>query len=90
MLESIDDLTAPWMGAGIELATRMLALADEMDGEWRELAAGRAAESIRDVVKCEYNPLPPSLPPLGDPPTLRSAVPPNSHPGNGVQPEAGS
>lgn len=79
MHESIDDLTAPWMGAGVELATRMLALADEL-----EVEAGDGAYSagrIREVVRCEYNPLP-VRPELGVPPALRPAVPAAPEPGS--------
>jgi hypothetical protein len=66
------DIEAIWFGQATELARRMDALADEMD------AAGHhdAARAIRDVLNCEHNPLPDKLPELGDPPTLRPAVPP--------------
>jgi hypothetical protein len=88
MQESIDDLTAPWWTNGCELARRMLALADELE---TEAADGRyTAGLIRQVIRCEYNPLPDQLPELGDPPTLRSALPPNSRSGRGVAAEPGS
>jgi hypothetical protein len=70
-MESIDDLTAPWMGNGVDLAARMLALADELEA----MGALIGVHLIRAVIRCEYNPLP-HLPELGDPPTLRPAVPP--------------
>lgn len=89
MHESIDDLTAPWMGNGVDLATRMLALRDELSARGRG-EADYAAGLILEVIRCDYNPLPPVRPPLGDPPVLRPAVPPNSHPGRGVRPEPGS
>lgn len=78
MYESIDDLTAPWMGNGVELARRALALADEMEGDGEPLAA----QKIREVIRCEHNPLPGQAPQLGVPLTLRPAVPP--------KPEVGS
>jgi hypothetical protein len=65
------DFEAIWFGQGAELARRMVALAAEMDIEGEP----RAAEMIRGVLNCEYNPLPDQLPPLGDPPRLRPAVP---------------
>jgi hypothetical protein len=82
MHESIDDLTAPWMGNGVDLATRMLALRDELSARGRG-EADYAAGLILEVIRCDYNPLPPVRPQLGDPPRLRPAVPPNSHPGRG-------
>lgn len=86
MYESIDDLTAPWIAHGPRLAREMLAYADELDLQGRVGVADR----IRAIIRCEYSALPPVRPPLGDPPTLRPAVPPNSHSGRGVIPEPGS
>jgi len=65
MHETIDDLAAPWTLHGPELVRRMLAIADA------EEAAGHpeCARTIRDVIRCEHNPLADQLPPLGDPPT---------------------
>jgi hypothetical protein len=80
-MESIDDLVAPWTRHGAGLAQRMLALADEMDCDG-EL---RAAEMVRNVIRCDYDPLPPTRPKLGVPPTVRPAVPPGP-----LKPEAGS
>jgi hypothetical protein len=77
--ESVDDLTAPWMGNGVNLAERMLVLADEVEVQ---LGHPDAAEAIRDVVRCEYNPIPDPRPQLGFPPTLRPAVPPRPEPGS--------
>lgn len=70
-MESIDELTAPWMGQGCELARRMLALADELH---RDI---HASNLIREVVRCDYNPIRDQLPPLGPPPT-RPATEPGS------------
>jgi hypothetical protein len=63
------DIEAIWFGHGGELARRMDALAAELS-----TATPDAARAIRDVLDCEYNPLPDRLPELGDPP-LRRAVP---------------
>ncbi len=68
------DVEAIWMGRGCDLARRMDALADELPGEWGQL--------IRDVLDCAYDPLPPVYPPLGLPPRLRPAVPPQPEPGS--------
>jgi hypothetical protein len=66
MHESIDDLTAPWLGAGVELATRMLALADEMEAQY-DTSYRLAASMVRDVVRCDYDPLRPATKPLNLP-----------------------
>lgn len=65
------DLEGIWLGAGAELARRMDALAAEMHIDGEE----RAAEMVRSVLECEYNPLADQLPELGDPPKLRPSVP---------------
>ena len=52
MHESVDDLTAPWLGNGVQLATRILALADELDGEH-----DTCAYRIREVIRGEYDPV---------------------------------
>lgn len=77
MYESDDDLTVPWLGGGVELALRMLALADEID-VGLGMAYADAAERIREVIRCEYDPRRHGLPQLGDPPphpVLRRAAP---------------
>lgn len=75
MYESIDDLTAPWVRLGADLARRMLALADEIEASPPFSLMAGPAERIREVIRVDYNPLP-HLPELGDPPTIRPAVPP--------------
>lgn len=75
----MDDLGAIWMGSGVELARRIEALA----GEWELLGTtARPWETLREVLNCDYNPLPDRLPELGDPPTLRPAVPAAPEPGS--------
>lgn len=53
----LDEL--PWLGNGVDLARRMAALADELHHGGNPTAVA-AAESIRDVLTCEYNPLDPT------------------------------
>lgn len=67
-MESIDDLVAPWTRHGAGLAARMLVLADEIE---TRLGHPDAADVIREVIRCEYDPLKPDYPPLGVPPALR-------------------
>lgn len=79
MDESIDDLTVSWTLHGPELARRMLALADELQTEQsfdRRLGYEHASagDRIREVVRCDYNPL-----------HAR-----NSSPGRSAAPEPGS
>lgn len=66
------DIEAIWFGQATELARRMDALAGDLAD-----SAPEAARAIRDVLHCEYNPLPDRLPELGDPPAprIRPAVP---------------
>lgn len=90
-METVDDIAAVWWGNGPELARRDLALADEI--ELREaITPAEAASLIREVVKCEYDPVRDrryDYSPL-DPPPLRPAVPRNQHGAPGLKAEAGS
>lgn len=67
--KTLDDLGAVWMGHGVELAARLNALAEELIAYGHPIAAG----AIRDVLTCEYNPLPDDDTELGDPPTATAA-----------------
>lgn len=67
----MDDLEAIWFGNGCELVRRIMAYADQVEADW----SVKIAEELREIIRCDRNPLPPVYPPLGDPPTLRPAVP---------------
>lgn len=77
MHETVDDLTAPWMGNGVELARRDLALADQIEA-MPTITPKEAAALIREVVRCEYDPVRGTTADYGpfEPPPLRPAVPP--------------
>lgn len=83
MHETVDDLTAPWLGNGCHLARLTLALADEIELR-PAITPYEAAALIREVIRCEYNPVTGATHDYSafDPPPLRPAVPP--------KPEAGS
>jgi hypothetical protein len=83
------DIEAIWFGQGSELARRMQALQHDLANR-HDTGFRNAAQLIGEVLFADYNPLPDRLPELGDPPTLRPAVPRNSHPGRGIATEAGS
>jgi hypothetical protein len=83
MEETLDDLSVPWTQHGPQLARLMLALADELE-EYAHLDPTITAEQIRDVIRCDYRPKEQPRPQLGDPPTLRPAVP------REMKPEVGS
>lgn len=71
---TLDDIGVVWFGNGVDLAERMRALADLLDTR-PDVGSQHAADEIRQVLTTDYNPLPDRLPQLGDPPTLRPAVP---------------
>ncbi len=77
MHETIDDLTAPWMGNGVELARRTLALADEIEAT-PAVTPREAAALIREIVRCEYDPVRGTRADYGpfERPPLRPAIPP--------------
>jgi hypothetical protein len=77
MEETLDDLIVPWALHGPRLAREMLALADDLDN----FGSSHAADLIRHVIRCEVTRLP-VRPQLGDPPTLRPAVPHAPEPGS--------
>lgn len=73
-MESIDDLIVAWTLHGPRLARTMLAYADVLDrfgGPVRAIVA----DELREIIRCELDPLDDRLPQLGVPPTLRPAVP---------------
>lgn len=51
--DTLNEIGAVWLGNGVELATRMTALADELDASGDVPGAGF---HIREVLTCEYNP----------------------------------
>lgn len=73
-MESIDDLTVPWTMHGTRLARTVLVYADVLDGFGGPVREMIASE-LRDIIRCELNPLDDQLPQLGVPPTLRPPVP---------------
>jgi hypothetical protein len=90
MYETVDDLTAAWLGNGCELARRDLALADEIE-LMPAITPKEAAALIREVVRCEYDPVRDrryDYTPLDLP--LRPATPTNQHGAAGKKAEAGS
>lgn len=72
--ETVEDLIVPWVRHPGGLVLRMLALADEFRTD-RCLTGPDAAERIWQVIRCDYDPLPPVRAQLRVPPTLRPAVP---------------
>lgn len=69
---STDDVEAIWFGHGCELARQIKAFIES----WRGTTDTDAViDALQDVLYADVNLLP-GLPQLGDPPTLRPAIPP--------------
>jgi hypothetical protein len=78
----MDDIEVIWQRhSAVSLARRFEALADE----FATFGMGLAADQVRKVLTADYDPRPDQLPQLGDPPTVRPAVPPRP-----AKPEVGS
>jgi hypothetical protein len=84
---SADDVEAIWFGHGCELARQIKAFIASWYGTSAD--ADAVVDALQDVLYADVSLLP-GLPQLGDPPTLRPAVPPNSHAGRGIATEPGS
>jgi hypothetical protein len=83
------DVGAIWFGHGVDLAERVEAFI----ANWRDLPVVDRVGLLDDLealLRADFDPRPGRRPQLGDPPTLRAAVPPNSHPGRGNAEEPGS
>lgn len=75
----MDDIEVIWRRhPAVSLARRFEALADEFD----TFGMGLAAEQVRKVLTADYDPRPDRRPELGDPPTVRRAMPPRPEPGS--------
>lgn len=73
------DIGAIWFGHGIDLAERVQAfIADRRLSYEDSCGAVLLLDDLESLLLAEYDPRPPARPQLGDPPTLRPAVPPVS------------
>jgi hypothetical protein len=83
------DVGAIWFGHGVDLAERLQAHIELWRGQQRA-DPDTMLDDLEELLHAEHDPRPGRRPQLGDPPTVRRAVPPSSHPGRGSATEPGS